>query len=165
MNGQGPPYTGKFRAVVTDSNDPLQLGRLRARVPDVFGKEESGWALPAAPYAGKGVGFFTIPPVDASVWIEFEHGDPDYPIWTGCFWGSGEVPASPPTPEMKVLKTDAVTITINDTSGAEGILIETKNGMKLEIKTTGIEINNGQGASIQLSGPTVSINGNALEVT
>src|SRR5688500_16983648 len=135
MNGGGPPYLGKFRGVVTNNRDPLQLGRVRARVPDVFGDKDSGWALPAAPYAGKGVGFFMIPPVDASVWMEFEHGDPDYPIWTGCFWGSGEVPASPANAEIKMIKTDAATITLNDTAGSSSVLIETTSGMKVEIKS------------------------------
>ena len=49
--------------------------------------------MPCAPFAGSGVGFFALPPVGANVWVEFEGGDPDYPIWSGCFWGAGEVPA------------------------------------------------------------------------
>ena len=57
--------------------------------------DDSGWALPAVPYAGDGVGFFMIPPIGASVWIEFEHGDPDYPIWTGCFWADAGPAAGP----------------------------------------------------------------------
>jgi len=165
MNTGGPPYYGKFRGVVTDNTDPQQLGRVRAHVPDVFGDEESGWALPAAPYAGKKVGFFMIPPVDASVWFEFEHGDPDYPIWTGCFWGSGELPASPASADMKVIKTDAATLTLNDTPGSGSVTIETTAGMKILINSQGIEINDGQGGSIKLTGPKVSTNDGALEVT
>ena len=157
-------FFGKFRGVVTDNRDPLMLGRVRARVLDVLGENESGWALPSLPYAGKGVGLFLVPPVDASVWIEFEHGDPDYPIWTGCFWSQGELPATPAVAEMKVLKTDAGTITINDLPGAGGITIETTAGMKIVIDMTGIEINNGMGGSIKLNGPKVSINEGALEV-
>jgi uncharacterized protein involved in type VI secretion and phage assembly len=140
------------------------LGRLRVKVPDVYGEEESGWALPASPYAGNGVGLFLIPPTDASVWVEFEHGDPDYPIWAGCFWATGEVPASPGVAEMKVLKTDTATITLNDLPGAGGVTIETQAGMKIKIDATGIEINDGLGASVKLQGPRVSINDSALEV-
>jgi uncharacterized protein involved in type VI secretion and phage assembly len=157
-------HLGKFRGVVVDNNDPNQLGRLTARVPDVFGDETSGWALPATPYAGDGVGLYLIPPVGASVWIEFEHGDPEYPIWSGCFWAGGEVPASPASPDVKVLKTPAGTITINDTSGAAGITIETADGKKIVMDSGGIEITVGQ-AVVKLSGPTVSVNSGALEVT
>jgi uncharacterized protein involved in type VI secretion and phage assembly len=164
MNRQGPPFFGKFRGKVTDNRDPLMLGRVRAKVPDVFGDNDSGWAMPALPYTGNGVGLFLIPPADASVWIEFEHGDPEYPIWAGGFWAQGEVPASPAVAEMKVLKTDTATITINDLPGAGGITIETQTGMKIKIDTTGIEIDNGMGASIKLTGPQVSINSGALEV-
>jgi uncharacterized protein involved in type VI secretion and phage assembly len=158
------PFYGKFRGVVTDNRDPLMLGRVRARVQDVLGDNDSGWALPSLPYAGNGVGLFLIPPVDASVWIEFEHGDPDYPIWTGCFWSQGELPATPAVAEMKVLKTDAGTITINDLPGVGGITIETNAGMKIVINMQGIEINDGIGGKIKLVGPQVSINDGALEV-
>ena len=165
MNVKGPPFYGKYRGVVTDNRDPLMLGRIRARVPDVYGEEESGWAMPSMPYAGNGVGLFLIPPVNASVWFEFEHGDPDYPIWTGCFWAQGEVPATPATPETKVLKTDVGTITLNDLPGAGGITVETKAGMKIVMNVAGIEINDGQGGTIKLTGPQVSVNNGALEVT
>ena len=165
MNGNGQHFQGKFRGVVTDNRDPLMTGRIKARVPDVFGDEKSGWALPSSPYAGDGVGLFLIPPVDASVWIEFEHGDPEYPIWSGCFWAQGEVPAQPATPEMKVLKTDTATITLDDTQGKSSVTIETKAGMKIMINSQGIEINDGQKGSIKLTGPKVSINDGALEVT
>jgi hypothetical protein len=160
-----PRYYGKYRGVVTDNRDPLMLGRVRARVPDVLGEDESGWALPALPYAGSGVGLFLIPPNDASVWIEFEHGDPDYPIWTGCFWAQGEVPATPATPEIKMLKTDSCTVTLSDLPGVGGVTIEVTGGIKIVMNSTGIEINDGTGGVIKLTGPQVSVNNGALEVT
>src|SRR5439155_22861731 len=108
-----------------------QRGRIQAKVPDVLGDNTSTWALPALPYAGKNVGLFLVPPTDALVWIEFEQGDPDYPIWSGCFWAEGEAPASPAVAEMKVLKTDGGTITMNDQQGDAGITIETTSGLKI----------------------------------
>ncbi|NOR41707.1 MAG: baseplate assembly protein [Gammaproteobacteria bacterium] len=154
---------GKYRGKVEDNVDPMNLGRIKVSVPTVLGEVVS-WAMPCVPYAGSGVGFFAIPPEKANVWVEFEGGNPDYPIWSGCFWGTGEVPAQPAVAEMKVLKTDVGTITLNDLQGTGGITIETTTGMKMQITAQGIEITNGQGASIKLEGPKVSINGSALEV-
>src|SRR5437667_1720457 len=126
--GAGPLFYGKYRGKVTDNDDPNGLGRIRVKVQDVLGDEESGRALPATPYAGDGVGLYLIPPVDAFVWVEFEHGDPDYPIWTGCFWGTRDtVPGS--GPDIKVLQTDTGTITIDDTDGDSSITIETTSGL------------------------------------
>lgn len=158
-------YYGKYRGTVENNLDPQQMGRLQVSVPAVLGDGSLSWAMPCTPYAGSGVGFFAIPPVGANVWVEFEAGDTDYPIWSGCFWGLGEVPAVPAVAEMKVLKTSTATITLNDLPGAGGITIETVTGMRIAISVTGIEINNGQGGSITLIGPQVSINNGALEVT
>jgi len=162
MNGQRPFY-GKFRGVVSDNGDPNNLGRIRAKVPDVYGDEESGWALPSVPYAGKSVGLFLVPPTNALVWIEFEHGDPDYPIWSGCFWADGEVPVSPASADKKVLKTGAGTITLDDTQGSTSITIETTNNLKLKMDQQGIEISNGS-QKIMISSSSVSVDDGALEV-
>jgi len=157
-------FFGKYRGKVENNVDPMQLGRVQVSVPAVLGDGSMSWAMPCVPYAGPGVGFFAIPPVDANVWVEFEGGDPDYPIWSGCFWGVGEVPALPAVAEMKVLKTDVGTITLNDLPGVSGITIETTTGMKIVISALGIEIDNGQGGSIKLTDPRVSVNEGALEV-
>ena len=157
-------FFGKYRGKVENNIDPIQLGRVQVSVPAVLGEGSMSWAMPCVPYAGPGVGFFAIPPAGANIWVEFEGGDPDYPIWSGCFWGAGEVPALPAIAEMKVLKTDMGTITLNDLPGAGGITIETTTGMKIEISVLGIEISNGQGGSIKLTGPQVSVNEGALEV-
>ena len=157
------PFYGKYRGVVSDNSDPNNLGRIRARVTDVFGDQESGWAMPAAPYAGRQVGLYLIPPTDAHVWIEFEHGDSDYPIWSGCFWADGEVPANPVTPDKKVLKTGSATVTLDDSSGASSVTIETGN-LKIKMDQQGIEISNGS-QKIMVSTSSVSVNDGALEVT
>ncbi len=162
-------FYGKYRGIVTDNKDPLMIGRVRAKVPDVLGDLESGWAMPCAPFGGKATGFFAIPVTGAGVWIEFEHGDPDYPIWSGCWWGSSaEMPPvllSPPYKKVMLKTEGGHSILLDDTPGAGGITLETSGGQKIVINSTGIEITNGQGASIKMSGPQVSINNGALEVT
>ena len=143
----------------------MQQGRVQVSAPAVLGDGALSWAMPSVPYAGPGVGLFLVPPNGANVWVEFEGGNPDYPIYSGCFWGTGEVPASPAIEQMKVLKTDTATVTISDVPGAGGVTIETATGMKIAITVAGIEIVNGQGGSIKLTGPQVSVNDGALEVT
>ncbi len=163
------PYFGKFRGVVTDNQDPLQIGRVRARVPDVTGDQESGWAMPCFPFGGNGMGFFALPSVGAGVWIEFEHGDPDYPIWAGCWYGTlAEVPPELLAPPYKkvLLKTEGGTsITLDDTPGLGGITLETASGQKITMSAAGIEIDNGLGAKISMQGPQINFNNGALEVT
>ena len=158
-------FFGKYRGSVTTNTDPLQQGRVQVSVPAVLGEGSLSWAMPSVPYAGSGVGFYAIPPVGANVWVEFEAGNPDYPIWSGCFWGTGELPTEATLPLIKLFKTDTATITLDDTPGAGGVTIELLSGAKIAINGTGIiEIDNGQGGSIQISGPQVSVNSGALEV-
>ena len=156
------PFYGKYRGVVTDNKDPRKLGRIKATVPDVLGDLESGWATPCVPYAGPNVGLFLLPPIGAAVWIEFEHGQTDFPVWSGCFWADGESPSV--TPDMKVLKTDQGTVTLNDQSGSSGITIETNSGLKIVMDSNGIEISNGA-QKIMITSGSVSINDGALEIT
>jgi len=87
------------------------------------------------PYAGPDVGFFAIPPVDASVWVEFENGERDRPIWTGCFWAAGEIPAADGTPDIAFFRTKGATIRIEESGTLE---IETAGGAKITM--TGTEI-------------------------
>ena len=161
-------YYGKYRGVVTDNKDPLMTGRVKARVPDVMGEKETGWATPCAPFGGSGVGFFALPTVGAGVWIEFEHGDPDYPVWSGCWFGSAaEMPPillAPPYKKTLIKTEGGNSVLLDDTPGIGGITLETSGGQKVVMNATGVEITNGQGASIKLTGPQVSINGGALEV-
>jgi hypothetical protein len=104
---EGRRYYGKYRGKVVDNIDPTGLGQILVAVPDVLGSVRL-WAMPCVPYAGKEVGLFCPPPKDANVWVEFERGDPQYPIWSGCFWGKGELPADPKVDGLKVFKVGAI---------------------------------------------------------
>jgi hypothetical protein len=163
-----PPFFGKFRGVVTDINDPLLIGRVRARVPDVLGGEESGWAMACTPFAGKGTGFFALPTVGSGVWIEFEHGDPDYPIWTGGWWGSpADVPSEaqvPPYQKVVIKTAGGNSLILDDTPGVGGVTITTAFGQKIAITPLALEIDDGKGGSIKMVGPKVTVNNGALDV-
>ena len=161
-------FFGKYRGKVEGNVDPLQQGRVQVSVPAVLGDGRMSWAMPCSPYAGSQVGLFTIPPVGANVWVEFEAGSPDYPIWSGCFWGVGEVPASPAIADKKVLKTGAVTFELSDVPGGGGLTIEVAppavaTQLKIVMNSSGIELTNGS-SSIKLTPASVSVNNGALEV-
>ena len=114
---------GKYRGVVVDNEDLMELGRIMVEVAALPGMVAS-WAMPSVPYAGPEVGWVFMPPIGANVWIEFEMGNPSLPIWSGCFWGEGEKPVEALTAEQKVLQTTSVTMLIDDIEGA-GVLMVT----------------------------------------
>ncbi len=143
-------FWGKYRGKVTSSKDELNLGRVQVEVPAVLGPGRASWALPCTPYAGKDIGFFTVPPVGTNIWVEFEGGDPDYPIWSGCFWNEDELPENAKVDEpdkVQVFKTDGVTITISNLGDNKGLTIEVdtpvvERKLKMVFNADGIEINN-----------------------
>lgn len=146
-------FYGKYRGTVVDVDDPENIGRIRAKVPEVLMEEDSPWALPCAPYAGDGVGSYTVPPVGAGVWIEFEAGDPARPIWTGCWWGKNQVPeneqGTQATPAIKIIRTqngtmltmddDRQIISLSDEDGDNILKIEvTKGQITMQSRTKAV---------------------------
>jgi hypothetical protein len=135
-------FFGKYRGFVVDASDPAQLGRLRLRVPSVLGEQVvTGWATPCLPYGGlAGEGQLFVPERDATVWVEFEEGDLEFPIWTGAFWTRGDQGSGLPkpvkpdgtqedsvqqTPTRKILTTaKGHTIQLEDADGEEMLLIQ-----------------------------------------
>jgi uncharacterized protein involved in type VI secretion and phage assembly len=171
MNGDTKFY-GKYRGTVVQNIDPQQQGRIQALVPDVSNIIPGTWALPCVPLAGKSMGTYLVPQIGAGVWIEYEQGNPDYPIWTGGFWGSSaEAPAlaltgNPLSPSI-VLQTGLQnTLAVSDVPGPTGgIMIKSNTGAMILVNDAGITISNGKGATIVLTGPTVTINNGALVIT
>jgi len=148
----------------------MMLGKIQVSVPAVLGEGSLSWAMPCVPYAGNGVGFFMIPPVGANIWVEFEGGDIDYPIWSGCFWGTDEVPASPAVPQMKVIKMDNITLTMSELPGAGEVTLEVSPPavalpLKMTFDSSGIKLDAGPLGVVELTPAGVKINSGALEVT
>ena len=164
-------FFGKYRGIVLDNIDPMQTGRLMVQVPDVTNILPSSWAMPCLPFAGLQSGFYAVPEISSTVWVEFEQGDPDYPIWTGCFWETAaQVPAlalaAPPGLQQIVVQTVSQnTLLISDVPGPTGgIMLQSSAGALISVSDTGITISNGQGATIVMTGPAVTVNEGALEV-
>ena len=168
MSGRSRRF-GKYRGTVVNNVDPQGLGRIQLIIPDVHGATPAPWAMPCTPVAAAGAGMIAIPPIGAAVWVEFERGDDDHPIWVGGFWPTAaEFPPSiPSSPFGIAFKTPGGhSLVISDAPGpAGGIVLRTAAGAALILDETGIHISNGQGASVTLIGPTVSVNHDALEVT
>jgi hypothetical protein len=181
--GAAKRYYGKYRGTVIMNVDPEQRGRIMAMVPDVLGFIPSSWAMPCFPIAGKQNGFYAIPKIGDGVWIEFEQGDPDYPIWVGSFWGIvAEVPlaalaGNPADPNIVIQSLLQQQVIVSDMPPAPpppvmppipttgGIILRSTTGASIVVNDAGIFLNNGKGASVELLGPSVMINKLALVVT
>jgi hypothetical protein len=167
-------YYGKYKATVVNNIDPELRGRLICEVPDVLSIVPSSWCECCAPLSGPPgpqAGVYMIPPIGAGVWVEFQRGDPDMPIWTGCRYSIGGVPpiaflGLPVSPSIVLQTVGQNAIVISDLPGPTGgIMLKSALGATLIVNDTGIYIQNGKGAMINMLGPTVSVNTGALTVT
>jgi len=168
-------FLGKFRGTVLNNVDPETRGRLMLSIPDVLGVVPSTWAEPCTPLAGPTgppMGVYMVPPIGAGVWVEFEHGDPNYPIWVGCRWGGpSDIPplahaGVPVSPNIVMQTAGQNSFVISDLPGPTGgIMLKSATGASIIVNDTGIYIQNGRGASLIMTGPTVTINNGALVIT
>jgi uncharacterized protein involved in type VI secretion and phage assembly len=167
---------GLYRGVVKD-NDDSQGGtaRLLVSIPGLLDDSLTVWAKPCVPYAGAGVGFYSLPPIDAQVWIAFEAGVINNPVWIGCCWGQGDLPDST-GPTVKIWKTDKITIRIDDS--ADEIVIATTSGTTVTLASdaktesggathtvgsAGVASEKGSG-KVEVTDSAVKINNGAFEV-
>jgi hypothetical protein len=173
--GNARRYYGKYRGLVLENIDPEQFGRVIVEVPDVLGATPSRWALPCVPAAGIQAGCFVVPPVGSAVWVEFEQGDPDFPIWTGGYWErvadvpimATAPPAVPPGQNIVLQTTGQNMLLLSDappTPATGGIVLKTSSGAMIVVNDSGIYISNGKGATITLIGPAVDINNGGFTV-
>jgi Type VI secretion system/phage-baseplate injector OB domain len=185
MNRNGE-YWGKYRGTVLNNLDPERRGRLQVEVLDVLSLLPSTWAEPCVTLAGPTgppMGVYMVPPIGAGVWVEFEHGDANHPVWVGCRWGAqSDIPlaaqaGNPAYPSIVIQSFLQHAIVISDmapsppppvmppTPPTGGIILRSTTGASIVVNDAGIFISNGKGATIELLGPSVMINKVALVVT
>lgn len=172
----GRKFWGKYRGTVINNVDPMQRGRVMCMVPDVLGTTPSTWCEQCTPLAGPTgppMGIYIVPIIGAGVWVEFEQGDPDHPIWTGCRWGAqSDIPmlakaGNPADPNIVIQSLLQNMIMVSDmppTPATGGIILKTISNAMIVVNDSGIYITNGKGASIMMTGPTVTINNGALVI-
>jgi uncharacterized protein involved in type VI secretion and phage assembly len=165
-------YYGIYRGTVVNNIDPMLTGRILAIVPAVSVLIPTTWCDPCFPFTGKQMGAFMMPQIGGSVWIMFQGGDPDYPVWMGGLYASAaEVPALanagvPADPNIVFQTMLQNSLVISDLPGPTGgIMLKSTTGATIIVNDTGIYIQNGKGASIIMTGPTVTINSGALVIT
>jgi len=168
MNDECPTYFGKYRGKVENPIDLQGLGRVQVSVADVLGDGKMAWAMPCLPGAGPKVGFFAIPPKGAKVWVEFERGDPDFPIWSGGYWDLGDPPAAPGPQQFmtRAWAGDNFSLEILDLPGAPMLTLKLKTAAgeaKIEAGPAGMTLSHGA-SSVKLALDGVSINGTNLKV-
>jgi hypothetical protein len=169
-------YIGKFRGTVLQNVDPDQRGRLQLSCTDVTSLLPTTWAEACVPLAGPTgppMGVYMVPPIGAGVWVEFEHGDPNRPIWTGCRWGSAsDVPTmakagNPADPNIVLSSLLQHTLMISDmppTPATGGIVLQSTTKAMIVVNDSGIYLSNGKGATITLIGTVIDFNSGALTI-
>jgi hypothetical protein len=171
-------FFGKYRGVVVNNKDPLKLGRLKLYVPSVIDcsgttgdsapaddsdERVTDWAWPCVPFGGIGEqGMFFIPDEKAQVWVEFEEGNLDLPVWVGTVWsrpgGTSQIPTEAQNmqqdkPQRRVFKTaSGHVMEFSDVPGEETITITHKDGARIMMDEKGsVVIANKEGSHIYLN--------------
>lgn len=179
-------FYGKYRATVVQNVDPERRGRLQLLIPDALGLVPSTWAEACAPLAGPtgpAMGVYLVPPIGAGVWAEFEHGDLNYPIWSGCRWGAqADIPlaalsGNPADPSIVIQSLQQHAIVVSDMPSSTpppvmppvpptgGVVVKSATGASIVVNDAGVFISNGKGATISMVGPTITVNNGALVIT
>jgi uncharacterized protein involved in type VI secretion and phage assembly len=118
-------FPGLYVGTVEEVNE-LGLGRIRVSFPSIPDLE--AWARPCFPY-----GHFFVPQPQDKVWIAFEGGDPNYPVWLGIWYPEGTVP--PPADETH--DSEPVQRLIRSASGHLLLFDDTKDATKIAVNSAG----------------------------
>ncbi|MFI7690057.1 phage baseplate assembly protein V [Nonomuraea sp. NPDC049655] len=157
-------FYGKYRAIVVDNEDPAGLGRLKLKVPSVLGPDiVTGWATPCLPYGGAAdQGIVFVPEREAHVWVEFEEGDLEFPIWVGVYWNKGDIPEPAtvgPRPTRKIITTvKGHTLEFEDADGKESVILrEGAKGHTITMDGDGITITDAKGNAVELTSDAMNL--------
>jgi len=177
MNGPdgGKRFWGKYKGTVTINVDPEFRGRIICTVPQVLGVTPSNWCEACTPLAGPTgppMGVYMVPPPGAGVWVEFEGGDPEKPIWSGCRLASSNVPplalaGNPADPNICIQSLLQNMIMVSDmppTPLTGGIILKSTTGAMIVVNDSGIYISNGKGAMVTMIGTAIDFNTGALTI-
>ncbi len=154
---------GLYTGIVTDNADPEAKCRIKADVPEVL-SGSTGWCVPSLPYAGDGCGFAMVPPVGATVLVQWPNGDLTAPpVWSGATFGAGEG-VEGAGPDTVILQTPGGhRLELSDDKNT--LTITCSQGPVITLSGDGIKVENGRGATLAMEGPSVDINNGALKVT
>ena len=134
---QGLEATGRFYSIYTgiveDNDDPLQMHRLKVSVPSVMGGITQ-WAFAKGSPGGFNCGAKLLTPdIGDLVYVEFEFGNPDKPLWTYNGWGEDEMPQELADPDvMGVVTPNGNIITVNDKTGDLSIHLNGNTSIQLD---------------------------------
>jgi uncharacterized protein involved in type VI secretion and phage assembly len=143
-------YYGKYAALVTNVSDPEKRGQIQVTIPSIYGATDVVWARASFPY-----GHFYVPPIGAQVWVEFEGGDPRYPLYTGAWYPTSLVPkeAQDDPPANRVIQMPSGhTIELQDKAGEEKVVIRHKDNSFVTLDKDGsVVVSNKNGSHIYLN--------------
>jgi phage baseplate assembly protein V len=169
MESEGFFY-GVYRAQVKDNQDPDKMGKLQIHCPQIHGDTyPDTWAWPMAPYAGKSFGLWAIPDKDEWVWVMFDHGRPEYPIWCGGWWGDQDVTTDMTQQNVVLAVTEGLKIVINRQD--KSILLYRNDQDSILMDDNGITIDtakdvkvNAQG-NVEVQAQQAKVNANEIDMT
>lgn len=164
-----PRITEVQTAIVTDNQDPDQLGRVKVKF-SWLPQDESIWLRIAWPYAGKERGWYSLPEVDDEVLVAFEHGDPDMPVVIGSLYNQKDKPPEGSynaENDVKMFMTRAGNLLkFVDTDGSEELTITQKDGKNtITLALSGPSISIESEGDISIKGKTIALESTSGDIT
>jgi uncharacterized protein involved in type VI secretion and phage assembly len=137
---------GVVVGVVTNTDDPDALARVKVSYPWLGDDAESPWARVVTPMAGSSHGLVARPEVGEEVMVLFEHGDMRFPYVIGAVWNAANTPpehrgADGDNNVRMIRSRSGHEIMLDDTSGSEKIVIvDSSERHRIELSSDGVVI-------------------------